>query len=96
VQRLDVRLERHHHDLQKTVASGGVSQILEVQRQPCKVTHANAENPKQPCFPGDLRRLQAGMPQLQNNLSPFALCRKLLINASRSAYNELLQMQATA
>jgi len=26
----------------------------------------------------------------KNNLSPFALCRKLLINAERSAYNELL------
>jgi len=31
----------------------------------------------------------------KNKLSPFALCRKLLINASRSAYDELLQMQAT-
>jgi hypothetical protein len=32
----------------------------------------------------------------KNNLSPFALCRKLLINVWRSAYNELLQRQATA
>jgi hypothetical protein len=27
---------------------------------------------------------------LKKKLSPFALCRKLLINASRSAYDELL------
>ena len=33
---------------------------------------------------------------LKNKLSPFALCRKLLINASRSAYVQLLQMRATA
>ena len=33
---------------------------------------------------------------LKNKLSPFALCRKLLINASRSAYGQLLQMRATA
>ena len=33
---------------------------------------------------------------LKNKLSPFALCRKLLINASRSAYNELLQLRASA
>lgn len=33
---------------------------------------------------------------LKNNLSPFALCRKLLINASRSAYDQLLQLRATA
>jgi len=33
---------------------------------------------------------------LKNKLSPFALCRKLLINASRSAYEQLLQLQATA
>jgi hypothetical protein len=33
---------------------------------------------------------------LKNKLSPFALCRKLLINASRSAYDELLQMRTAA
>ena len=33
---------------------------------------------------------------LKNKISPFALCRKLLINASRSAYDELLQMRAAA
>ena len=33
---------------------------------------------------------------LKNKLSPFALCRKLLINASRSAYDELLQLRAAA
>jgi hypothetical protein len=33
---------------------------------------------------------------LKNKLSPFALCRKLLINASRSAYNELLHIRAAA
>jgi hypothetical protein len=33
---------------------------------------------------------------LKNKLSPFALCRKLLINAARSAYDELLQLRATA
>ena len=33
---------------------------------------------------------------LKNKLSPFALCRKLLINASRSAYDELLQLRASA
>jgi hypothetical protein len=33
---------------------------------------------------------------LKNKLSPFALCRKLLINASRSAYVQLLQMQTAA
>jgi hypothetical protein len=33
---------------------------------------------------------------LKNKLSPFALCRKLLINASRSAYEQLLQLRATA
>jgi hypothetical protein len=33
---------------------------------------------------------------LKNKLSPFALCRKLLINASRSAYDQLLQLRAAA
>jgi hypothetical protein len=33
---------------------------------------------------------------IKNKLSPFTLCRKLLINASRSAYEQLLQMQAAA
>lgn len=33
---------------------------------------------------------------LKNKISPFALCRKLLINASRSAYDELLQLRAAA
>ncbi len=33
---------------------------------------------------------------LKNKLSPFALCRKLLINTARSAYDELLQLRATA
>lgn len=33
---------------------------------------------------------------LKNKLSPSALCRKLLINASRSAYDQLLQMRAAA
>jgi hypothetical protein len=33
---------------------------------------------------------------LKNKLNPFALCRKLLINASRSAYDELLLLRATA
>ena len=33
---------------------------------------------------------------LKNTLSPFALCRKLLINASRPAYDELLQLRAAA
>lgn len=33
---------------------------------------------------------------LKNKLSPFALCRKLLINASRSAYDELLLLRAAA
>ena len=33
---------------------------------------------------------------LKSKISPFALCRKLLINASRSAYDELLQMRTAA
>ncbi len=33
---------------------------------------------------------------IKRKLSPFALCRKLLINASRSAYDELLVQRATA
>jgi hypothetical protein len=33
---------------------------------------------------------------LKHKVSPFALCRKLLINASRSAYDQLLQIQAAA
>ena len=33
---------------------------------------------------------------LKNKLSPFALCRKLLINASRFAYDELLLLRAAA
>ena len=33
---------------------------------------------------------------IKKSLSPFALCRKLLINATRSAYDELLLMRATA
>jgi hypothetical protein len=33
---------------------------------------------------------------LKNKISPFTLCRKLLINASRSAYDELLQMRTAA
>jgi hypothetical protein len=68
---LTCELRRHRHDLQKTVASGGVSQILEVQRQPGKVAHANTENPKQPCFSVDLRGLQAGMPEPQEKAQPL-------------------------
>ena len=33
---------------------------------------------------------------LQKRLNPFALCRKLLLNASRAAYQELLLMRAAA
>jgi uncharacterized pyridoxamine 5'-phosphate oxidase family protein len=33
---------------------------------------------------------------IKNKLNPFALCRKLLINASRTAYAELQQFRATA
>ena len=33
---------------------------------------------------------------LKNKLSPFAMCRKLLINASRSAYAELQRFRASA
>jgi hypothetical protein len=33
---------------------------------------------------------------LKNKLSPFAMCRKLLINASRSAYAELQRLRAAA
>ena len=33
---------------------------------------------------------------LKSKLSPFALCRKLLIHASRSAYGQLLQLRAAA
>jgi hypothetical protein len=33
---------------------------------------------------------------VKNNLNPFAICRKLLINASRSAYDELQRFQAAA
>jgi hypothetical protein len=33
---------------------------------------------------------------LSNKLNPFALCRKLLINASRSAYEQLQLFRATA
>ena len=44
----------------------------------------------------ELERLRAENAQLKNKLSPFALCRKLLINASRSAYEQLLQLRATA
>ncbi|MBG6076303.1 hypothetical protein IWX85_002133 [Polaromonas sp. CG_9.11] len=52
-------------ELQKTVASGGVSQIPEVQCQPGKVTNSNGENPKQPCVHGDLCRVQARMSEHQ-------------------------------
>jgi hypothetical protein len=33
---------------------------------------------------------------IKNNLNPFAICRKLLINASRSAYEELQRFQTAA
>jgi hypothetical protein len=33
---------------------------------------------------------------IKNKLNPFALCRKLLINASRSAYAQLQAFRATA
>ena len=33
---------------------------------------------------------------LKNKLSPFAMCRKLLINASQAAYTELRRLQAKA
>ena len=33
---------------------------------------------------------------IKNKLNPFALCRKLLINASRAAYAELQQFRAAA
>jgi hypothetical protein len=50
----------------KTVASGGVSQILEVQRWPGQVTDANPQNPRQPRIHGHLRRVQAPMPEHQD------------------------------
>src|ERR1039457_3194512 len=49
----------------------GVSQILEVQRQPGQVAHPDAANPKQPCLSVDLRGLQAGMPQPQEQTEPL-------------------------
>src|ERR1035437_7908426 len=42
-----------------------------LQRQLGKVTHANAENPKQPRLSGDLRRLQTRMPQPQEQTQPL-------------------------
>ena len=57
--------DTNHHELQKTVASGGVSQIPEVQCQPGQVTDANGSKPKQPRFHGDLRRVQTRMPEHQ-------------------------------
>jgi hypothetical protein len=33
---------------------------------------------------------------LKNKLSPFAMCRKLLINASQAAYAEFQRLQAAA
>jgi hypothetical protein len=33
---------------------------------------------------------------IRNNLNPFALCRKLLINASRSAYEQLQILRSAA
>ena len=48
-------------DLQKTVASGGVSQILEVQCRHGQVANADFENPKQPRLHGNLCRLQTRM-----------------------------------
>jgi PIN domain nuclease of toxin-antitoxin system len=33
---------------------------------------------------------------IKSKLNPFALCRKLLINASRTAYAQLQQLQAAA
>ncbi|MBI4741033.1 MAG: IS701 family transposase, partial [Betaproteobacteria bacterium] len=37
-----------------------------------------------------------GCPSIANKLNPFALCRKLLINASRTAYAELQLLRAAA
>ena len=34
--------------------------------------------------------------RLKNKTNPFALCRKLRINAARSAYDELLMLRAAA
>ena len=54
----------------KRVASGGVSQILEVQRRPGQVTDANRSKSKQPCVHGHLRRVQAPVPEHQNQDQP--------------------------
>ena len=59
------------HDLQKTVASGGVSQILEVQCQPGQVPHANGAIPKQSCLYGHLRHLQARMLEHYQQAQPL-------------------------
>ena len=55
----------------KRVASGGVSQIPEVQCQPGQVTDANGSKPKQPCVHGHLRRVQARMPEHQKQDQPL-------------------------
>ncbi len=73
----------------------GVPQILEVQRRLGQVTHENNESPKQSRLPGDLRTFKLECMSIKRKLSPLALCRKLLINASRSAYDELLVLRAT-
>ena len=58
-------------DLQKMVASGGVTQILEVQRRHGQVANANVENAKQPRLHGHLCRFQTRMLERQKQDKPF-------------------------
>ena len=78
----------------KTVASGGVPQIPQVQRRYGQVTHPDLANPKQPCLHGHRCHLQTRMPQHQGQAQPLALRLKLLINATRSAYHRLAEFHA--
>ena len=77
MQRHHVQLRRYYHELQKTVASWGLSQEPEIQRRSGEVPNTNAAHAKQPHLHGHLRGLQARMLEPQNQAQPHGTARQV-------------------
>ncbi len=78
------------------MGSRGFSQIFEVQRKPDQVAHPNDQDAKHSCIHVNCAAFKLECLSLKHKLSHFAMCRKLLINATQSAYAELQRRRSGA